>query len=75
MAVRNFWIAADVDGYQNLLEGGPRRKDGGLDVTIYQRDDGSITHPIRIFCRAEGEQLTTDIYVDGERVAQYKTER
>ena len=75
MAVRNFWVEADVDGYQTMLDGGPRRKDGGMDVTIYQRDDGCIKTAIRICCRAYGEKLVTTVDVDGERVGKYETRR
>lgn len=43
MPVRNWWIDADIDGRQTRLEGGPRRKDGGFTLRIYQREDGSIS--------------------------------
>ena len=29
MAVRNFYVEADIDGRQTMLGGGPRNKDGG----------------------------------------------
>lgn len=41
MAVRNFWIEADIDGRRTELHGGPVRKDGGFDLRIYVRDNGS----------------------------------
>lgn len=37
MAVRNFWIDANIDGRLTELSGGPRDKTGGMDVTIKQR--------------------------------------
>lgn len=42
MATRNFWISANIDGRKTPLTGGPRAKDGGFDLTIYQRDSGGI---------------------------------
>ena len=75
MAVRNFWVEADVDGYETYVKGGPRRKDGGMDVTVYQREDGGIKTAIRIVCRAYGNTLKTTVDVGGERVAELVTER
>lgn len=75
MAVRNFWVEADVDGYQTMVSGGPRRKDGGMDVTIYQRDDGGIKTAVRIFCRANGENLVTSVCIDGQEIGAFRTAR
>ena len=47
MAVRNFWVDADIDGRQTGLGGGPMSKDGGMDVTIYQRDGGRKKSPLK----------------------------
>ena len=41
--VRNFWIEADVDGKKQSVATGPRRKDGGFDMTILMRDDGEVS--------------------------------
>ena len=48
MAVRNWWIEADVDGRKTPLSGGPRSKDGGFQLNIYQRVKGDIDNPYRI---------------------------
>jgi len=48
MAVRNFWIKADIDGRKTKLTGGPRHKDGGFDLTIYMRHDGAIIEALEI---------------------------
>lgn len=55
MAVRNFWIDADIDGRKTMLSGGPRAKDGGMLVNIYQRDDGGIHRALRIECMECGD--------------------
>jgi hypothetical protein len=54
--VRNFWITADIDGHKNHLRGGPRNKDGGIDVTIKMRDEGEVIEALRIkgFANADG---------------------
>jgi hypothetical protein len=49
--VRNFYISARVDGRKSPLSGGPRRKDGGFDLTIYQRHEGTIQHACDILAR------------------------
>lgn len=75
MAVRNFWIDADIDGRATMLAGGPRGKRDGMDVTIYQREDGGIETAVRIFCRASGEKLKTEVWIRGEKAGEYVTER
>ena len=40
MAVRNFWIDAQIDGRSAELTGGPQRKYGGFFMEIYIREEG-----------------------------------
>ena len=56
MAVRNFYIEAQVDGRETKLEGGPRNKTGGFSATVKIRDNGSIAHALRIdgYARDDG---------------------
>lgn len=75
MAVRNFWIDGDIDGRQTYLSGGPRSKSGGMDVTIYQREDGCIKTAVKVFCRAYGSKLITTVDVNGKEVGRFETER
>ena len=78
MAVRNFWIDADIDGRATMLGGGPRSKDGGMDITIYQRDEGGIKRAFTINCRAYGSKLITTVRNDADsscEVMQLKTDR
>lgn len=51
MAVRNFWIEAEIDGRKTKLSGGPRSKDGGFILDIYQCMNGQSV-PI---CAIRGE--------------------
>jgi hypothetical protein len=50
--VRNFWVAGDVDGRRSTLSGGPRGRDGGLSLTLYQRMEGQIAASLRVRCSA-----------------------
>lgn len=75
MSVRNFWAEVDVDGYSTLLKGGPRTKEGGMDITLYQRNHGGIETAVRIFCREQNEELTTEVKINGETVGVYATRR
>lgn len=50
--VRNFWLSADIDGRSTLLEGGPRSRDGGFDLDVYQRADGSVVKTLAVTGRA-----------------------
>lgn len=42
MAVRNFYIKANIDGRTSTLSGGPAGKGGGFSMTVYIRDKGNI---------------------------------
>ena len=75
MAVRNFWVEADIDGYNSTPAGGPRRKDGGMEVNVYQRKDGGIETAVRIISRAIGDKLFTEVYSGGEQVCCFETVR
>jgi len=46
--VRNFWIAANIDGRQSNLSGGPKSKDGGFSMSIQIRDDGDVLDALHI---------------------------
>jgi len=58
--VRNFFIKVKVDGKQKTVATGPRGKDGGLYIRLYQRDNGEVTNPISIWCHVnqKGELIT-----------------
>lgn len=70
---RNFWIEADVDGRQSALEGGPRGKDGGIDLTINIREGGGISKKaLRVIGRRTGEKgLVLEAYVTGDEDDDY----
>lgn len=52
VAVRNFWLEAYIDGRKTPLRGGPRARSGGMTVTIWQRDQGSVARALDIECYA-----------------------
>lgn len=67
MATRNFWVECTVDGRETQLRGGPRRKDGGMTVRIYQRDEGCITRVLSANCLAASDgTLTTSVCYDAD---------
>jgi hypothetical protein len=51
-AVRNFFLVARIDGRNTPVRGGPRGKDGGLLLTLYQRDEGRVREALNIICTA-----------------------
>jgi len=76
MAVRNFWIDADIDGRETMLSGGPRSKDGGMKIKIRQRDDGGITTAFTISCRERNGELITEVFdKEGHFVSAKLTDR
>lgn len=75
MAIRPFYMSADIDGRSSSLSGGPKGKSGGQDITIYQRDNGSVITAFRVvsFSRMDGKTLVLTTQVldkDGRVVAQ-----
>ena len=67
MAIRNFWISADIDGRKTDLSGGPIRKDGGFDLKVYIREDGAISRKaLYVMGRAEDGKLTLRAYTTGD---------
>ena len=76
MATRNFWINAEIDGRETPLAGGPRSKDGGMDVTLLVREDGGISDGVRITCISDGEKNTIRIWgPDGEKLYEREYKR
>lgn len=75
--VRNYWIEVEIDGYENTIKGGPRNKDGGLEVTLYQRDGGNISTAVTIssYVNKYGVLVTKVKDNDGNVVFSYTTER
>ena len=78
MAIRPFYMSADIDGRSSNLSGGPKSKSGGQDITIYQRDNGSVITAFRVvsFSRIDGKTLVLTTQVldkDGRVVAQEVT--
>lgn len=69
--VRNFWIVVNVDGRERLVEAGPKAKDGGFKVTVYQREKGDVSRKtVEIIGRATNDgHLVTTTSVNEEREA------
>ena len=57
MAVRNFYIDADIPGRAEHLKGGPRNSKDGMFVKLYVRDDGGITEALKIDCTVDNDLL------------------
>jgi hypothetical protein len=53
--VRNFWIQTQIDGRNSSIGAGPVRKDGGFDLTVYQRDAGEVRTALEIIGRAHDD--------------------
>ena len=75
MAVRNFWIEANIDGRNTDLSGGPRNKEGGMNIHVYQRNDGSIEDAVTLSCYEKDGELVTAVFINHEFVAEYRTRR
>lgn len=62
MAVRNFYVEANIDGRATTLGGGPKSKTGEMTVRLYQRDDGAISDALLIECKERDGKLITEVY-------------
>jgi len=57
MSVRNFYAKIKVDGRETNVGVGPRGKDGGMGIELYQRDYGEISHVLTIYCHFNSDGL------------------
>lgn len=74
--VRNFYIKGTVDGRKTDITGGSSRRNGGMRLTLTQRNNNDIKKCVSIECWAEGEELNTVIYDNqGNVVFTHKTKR
>lgn len=74
--VRNFYITGNIDGRKTDLSGGSGRKDGGMQLILTQRNEGSIEKCASIECVADGDVLKTIIYdKNGNAVLENTTKR
>lgn len=66
MAIRNFYIAAEIDGRSTQLTGGPAARDGGMSLVLSQRDKGRIRTALSIECDVDPitGKLNTYVYDD-----------
>ena len=57
MPIQNFRIECEIDGYRNKLTGEPKAKDGGFNLTIYQRSNGKSIRALDVvgYVRADGK--------------------
>jgi hypothetical protein len=81
--VRNFWISGEVDGRRSRVSGGPRARDGGLCLTVYQRDRGRIETSLKVACfacpdgtlRIEVEPVLPCTFAEADGTIQIETKR
>jgi hypothetical protein len=53
--VRNFWLKGIMDGRRSPIRGGPRARDGGLTLTLYQRSGGEVRAALSLHCLAHSD--------------------
>lgn len=77
MAVRNFYLEAQIDGRKTDLSGGPRSKDGEMSVYFTQRKDGNIISAFRVECiaRRDGSLVTRIFDNVGNPIGELVTNR
>lgn len=78
MAVRPFYIEADIEGRKTPLAGGTKRSDGTHDISIYQRNQGAITTPFKIRQYTDTIdgvlKCVTKVYYQGELLKEHITD-
>lgn len=76
MRIRNFYVDCEIEGRSTTLSGGPQNKDGGMHLTITQRDNSRIVKAITITCYEYEGDLHTVVYdTEGNVVYDFETER
>jgi hypothetical protein len=71
MAVRNFWVEAEIDGRSTLLAGGPRANVGCMTVRVTMRDQGVIIPACTVEC-IPLEDGTLHVYIKTMRPTNVK---
>lgn len=68
MAVKNFYVEANIDGRATTLGGGPAAKDGEMTVCIHQRNEGCImSNIVKVYCKVlSNGKLVTKVYCNDE---------
>lgn len=67
--VRNFWCEVKCDGRNSKLATGPVSKDGGMNITLYQRSDKGIITAVDIRCYADKDgNLITVVDADSKNI-------
>lgn len=79
MAVRPFYMTAEIEGRNTDLSGGPRNKNGEMNIKIQQRNKGEIETVLNISSHAverDGKlMLRTVIYdASGKSIFIHETE-
>ena len=46
--MRNFYMKSMVDGRKTPITGGPRSKDGGMFITLYQKEKGESVEVLNV---------------------------
>lgn len=76
MAIRNFWIEANIDGRNNELKGGPKSKEGGMEIEVFQRNEGEIVTALKVYCSELNGVLYANVFDgEGNLIFQYVTRR
>ena len=75
MALRNFWLEASIDGRKSDLAGGPRNKEGGMEINLYQREHGESKTAMQVTCKADGDKLVTRVMLGGKLCGYFETKR
>lgn len=75
--VRNFWVEVEIDGQKTRLKGGPTQADGGMSITLLQRDKGGIVEAAHISCyrNHDSEDLITLIFTPVRKSFEVRTRR
>lgn len=73
MTIGNFFIWAELDGVDDILEGGPMGREGGFNLVIHQRNAGGVVTPLQIRGRSEDGELVMEVMINGEQVGAIET--
>lgn len=73
--VRNFWIDAKIDGQVTKLSGGPKDKEGGIYLKVYQRNNGAVVTALEVSGLVQRDGTLVLEVTDGLKKIEFKTKR
>ena len=66
--MRPFWAILDIEGRSAKPCGGPRKKDGRMEATIFMKDNGASVVAVEVKCYVKDGKQCVDVLDENGKV-------